>query len=158
MANCWDKISDPTPIRVASTITKILILIRSKQDSWNVIGSRDRELARNYWSDHVTNSDRIILRIGHRISILALQICSKKSMLRSFLFKLHWYLYRLPLYHMERVKPVFYLVIGHAQHACQVRSSRSFKTLLPLVFRHTWTKGNGCVLQTMITIVLNITM
>ena len=46
MTNCCDEISDPTPILVASRITRIMIL--SKQDrSWNPIGSRNRELTRN---------------------------------------------------------------------------------------------------------------
>ena len=51
MINCCDEISDPTPIHVVSRIARIII--RSKQDrSWNLIGSRNRELTRNWWSDH----------------------------------------------------------------------------------------------------------
>ena len=63
ITNCCDEIFHPTLIHVASRIARITIW--SKQDrSWNPIRSRNRELLRNYWSNHVISSDRIVSWIG----------------------------------------------------------------------------------------------
>ena len=41
---------------------------RRQDRSWNPIWSKNCELARNFWSDHIINSDRIVSGIGTRCS------------------------------------------------------------------------------------------